>query len=121
MAPFPANCLYFAARTLMMRVASGFCVAALVASASVGLGAQDRPQQTPAEWRQKHDFGLKYRAAWDLYQAVKTAARGGKQNPTFNELPDWSGLWTQGGGGSFVAPGPAGVGPTLTPKAAAAV
>jgi hypothetical protein len=65
----------------MMRVASGFCVAALVAITPVGLGAQDRPQQAPAEWRQKHDLGLKFRAAWDLYQALKTAARGGKHNP----------------------------------------
>jgi hypothetical protein len=104
-----------------MRVASGFCVAALVAITSVGLRAQDRPQQSPAEWRQKHDLGLKYRTAWDLYQALKTGARGGKQNPPFSELPDWSGLWTQAGGGSFVAPGPAGIGPTFTPEAAAAV
>src|SRR5262245_42596920 len=108
-----------AARTLIMRVASGFCVAALVAITSVGLKAQDRPQQSPAEWRQKHDLGLKHRTASDLYHALKTGARGGKQNPPFSELPDWSGLWTQAGGGSFVAPGPAGIGPTLTAEAAA--
>jgi hypothetical protein len=105
----------------MMRVASRFCVAALVAVTSVALRAQDRPQQSAAEWRQKHDLGLKYRAASDLFEALKTAARGGKQNPPFSELPDWSGLWIQAGGGSFVGPGPAGIGPTFTAKAAAAV
>jgi hypothetical protein len=102
-----------------MRVASRLWVGALVTIASVGVAAQDRPQQSPVEWRQKHDLGLKHAAAWDLYQALKTSVRGGKQNPPFNELPDWSGLWRAAGGGSFFGQGPAGIGPTITPEAVA--
>lgn len=102
-----------------MRVASRLWVGALVTIASVGVTAQDRPQQSPVEWRQKYDLGLKHATAWDLYQALKMSARGGKQNPPFSELPNWSGLWTAGGGGSFFGQGPAGIGPTITPEAAA--
>ena len=39
----------------------------------------------------------------------------------FDRLPDWSGLWTAAGGGSFFNRGPEGVSPKLTPAAAAAL
>jgi hypothetical protein len=67
------------------------------------------------------EMGLKYRTASDLYSALKTAAGGGRQSPPFSQLPDWSGLWTSAGGGSFFDPGPGGVAPKLTPAAAATV
>jgi hypothetical protein len=103
----------------MMKVASRFFVCACIVMASVGVAGQNRPQQSATEWQQKHAMGLKHRTAWDLYQALKASARGAKQNPQFSELPDWSGLWTQAGGGSFFGQGPAGVGPKLTASAAA--
>ena len=54
-------------------------------------------------------------------EALKTEAKGGKQNPPFDQLPNWSGLWTQGGGGQFFDAGPGGIKPKLTAKAAEAV
>jgi hypothetical protein len=77
--------------------------------------------QSATEWQQKHALGLEHRSAPDLYLALKTAARGGRENPPFSQLPDWSGLWTQAGGSTFVGAGPTGVMPKLTPSAAAAV
>ncbi|MGH9254120.1 MAG: hypothetical protein ACRD3C_06075 [Vicinamibacterales bacterium] len=105
----------------MMRVAAGFCVGACVAIAAVALTAQQRPEQSSAEWQRKYALGLEHRTASGLYQALKTAARDGKQSPPFGELPDWSGLWAAAGGGSFFGAGPAGVGPKLTAGAAAAL
>ena len=52
---------------------------------------------------------------------LKQAARGGQVNPPYTQLPDWSGLWTQGGGGSFFGTAPGGAMPKLTPAAAAAL
>lgn len=92
-------------------------VLACVALASVAVGAQ----QSAADWQQKHQLGIKHRTASDLYQALKTAARSGRQNPPFTQLPDWSGLWTVAGGGTFFAAGPGGVAPKLTPQAATAL
>ena len=103
----------------MMRVAGRFCVGACVAMATVALAAQVPPQQSAAEWRQKYQLGLEHRTAWDLFQSLKAKARSGKQVPAFSDLPDWSGLWTAGGGGSFFGRGPANVGPKLTAEAAA--
>jgi len=103
----------------MMRAASRFCVGVCLAIAPVAVVAQSRLPQSAMEWRQKYELGLEHRTAWDLYQALKTNARGGKQNMPFSELPDWSGLWTAAGGGSFVGQGPPGVGPKLTAQAAA--
>src|ERR1700704_3048704 len=91
---------------------------ALVAIASVTAVAQEQ-RQSPAEWRRMFDMGLKHRTALDLYTALKVAAGGGKQTPSFAQLPDWSGLWTAAGGGAFFDPGPGGVSPKLTPAAAA--
>ena len=98
--------------------------AAILTAASATLFAQAGGQnkgQDPAEFRRKLEMGAKYRTAFDLYQALKTEAKGGKQNPPFDQLPNWSGLWTQGGGGQFFDAGPGGIKPKLTAKAAEAV
>jgi hypothetical protein len=91
---------------------------ALVAVASATAVAQEQ-RQSPAEWRRMYEMGLTHRTAWDLYSALKAAAGGGKQSPSFAQLPDWSGLWTAAGGGAFFGTGPGGVSPKLTPAAAA--
>jgi len=93
-------------------------VAALIIAASA-LAMAQTPAQT--EWQRMYELGLKYRTASDLYMALKSAANVGPQSPSFAQLPDWSGLWTASGGGSFVERGPTGVSPKLTPAAAAAV
>ena len=95
-------------------------VLALLAMASASLVAQG-DRQTPAEFRRMLDMGVKYRTALDFYAALKTAAGGGKVSPPYSQLPDWSGLWTAAGGGSFFDPGPGGVAPKLTPMAAGMV
>lgn len=99
------------------RAAGAFACATLLAVAA----AAQQPQPSTTDWVQKHALGLKHRTASDLYAALKEAARGGRQNPPFTQLPDWTGLWMQAGGGSFVGAGPTAVMPKLTPKAAAAV
>src|SRR6267378_3674247 len=76
--------------------------------------------QSQAEWQRMSALGIQHRTAWDLYTAMKQAAGGGQQSPPFDRLPDWSGLWTSVGGGSFFG-GPGGVSPKLTPAAAAAL
>src|SRR5215471_5542604 len=95
-------------------------VIALVLIAPVIVAAQGN-RQSAAEFRQKLETGLKYHSASELYAALKTAAGGGRQSPPFSQLPDWSGLWTSAGGGSFFDAGPGGIAPKLTPTAAAAL
>jgi hypothetical protein len=95
-------------------------VLAFMAIASPMAVAQ-QPSQSQSEWQRMSALGLQHRTAWDLYSALKQAARGGQQSPSFERLPDWSGLWTSAGGGSFIDRGPGGVSPKLTPVAAAAV
>ncbi len=96
---------------------------ACVALAPAVLSAQGpaQAQQPAAEWQRLHDMGLKQKTASDLFQSLKQAARGGQVSPPFNQLPDWSGLWTSGGGGSLFGAGPGGVRPKLTAAAAAAL
>jgi hypothetical protein len=104
---------------------SAAALAAMITLGSFMLQAQGpppaRPTQSPAEWQQKHELALKHRTAWDLYMALKQAARGGKQSLPADQLPDWSGLWTTAGGGFATGAGPGGVLPKLTPVAAAAL
>ena len=76
-------------------------------------------RQSPDEFRRMLDMGLKHRTASELYEALKTDAHGGKQSPPYDQLPDWSGLWTAAGGNSFFDPGPGGIMPKLKPAAAA--
>jgi len=47
--------------------------------------------------------------------------RGGQAPAVPARLPDWSGLWTVGGGANFFDPAPDGTRPKLTPAAAAAL
>ncbi len=94
-------------------------VLACVAVASPVVIAQAQAQQSQAAWQRMYEMGLEHRTAWDLYQTLKQAAGGGQVSPPFSQLPDWSGLWTSGGGGSLFGPGPGGALPKLTPTAAA--
>jgi hypothetical protein len=86
----------------------------LVAQAPV----QPNPQ-SPAEWQRKHDLALKHASAWDLYTALKNEAGSRAQAPARASLPDWSGIWTSGGGGSYFTAAPGGVMPKVTPATAA--
>ena len=90
---------------------------AFAAIASPTVIAQRQAQQPQAEWQRLHGMGLKHRTALDLYQTLKQAARGGQVSPPFSQLPDWSGVWTISGFGSFVTPGPGGIAPKLTQAA----
>ena len=97
-----------------------FAVLTILAAVPFTVFAQNVGQD-PAEFRRMLDMGIKSRKAADLYQALKTEAHGGKQSPPFDQLPDWTGLWTAAGGGSFFDAGPGGIRPKLTPAAAEAV
>jgi len=81
--------------------------------------AQEQAQPSPADWQRLHQMGVANRSAWDLYQSLKKAAGGGRVSPPFAQLPDWSGLWTSGGGGSLFGRAPGGAMPKLTPAVAA--
>ncbi len=94
-------------------------VLACVAVASPVVIAQAQAQQSQATWQRMYEMGLEHRTAWDLYQTLKQTAGGGQVSPPFSQLPDWSGLWTSGGGGSLFGGSPGGALPKLTPPAAA--
>ena len=94
-------------------------VLACVAIISPTIIAQGQARQSQATWQRMYEMGLEHRTAWDLYQTLKQAARGGQVSPPFSQLPDWSGLWTSGGGGSLFGRSPDGTSPKLTPTAAA--
>ena len=79
------------------------------------------PTQSLQEWQRKYELGLEHKTAWDLYLALKAAAKAGQPPPPASQVPDWSGIWTTAGGGTATAPGPGGVMPKLTPDAAAAL
>lgn len=93
-------------------------VLVILAAVSATVFAQGG-RQSPDEFRRMLDMGLKHRTASELYEALKADAHGGKQSPPYDQLPDWSGLWTAGGGNSFFDPGPGGIMPKLKPAAAA--
>ena len=98
-----------------------FAVLACVAISSPSLIAQEQAQQPQATWQRMYEMGLEHRTASDLYQTLKQAAGGGQASPPFSQLPDWSGLWTAGGGGSLFGRSPGGTRPKLTPAAAVEV
>ena len=98
----------------------GLAVVAFILTASSLAVAQQSPQ-SQAEWQRMSALGIRHRTASDLYTALKQAPGGARQKPAFDRLPDWSGLWTAAGGGSFFDRGPGGVSPKLTPAAAAAL
>jgi len=90
-----------------------------VGLASPPAGAQEQAQPSPADWQRLHQMGVANKSAWDLYQSLKKAAGGGRVSPPFAQLPDWSGLWTSGGGGSLFGRAPGGAMPKLAPAVAA--
>ena len=103
-----------------MTAINGLAVVAFVLMASPPAVAQ-QSTQSQAEWQRMSALGIQHRTAWDLYMAMTQATGGARQSPPFDRLPDWSGLWTAAGGGSFFDRGPGGVSPKLTPAAAAAL
>ena len=103
---------------------SGVLAFILLASHASAQAPQNNQPQDPkaaAEWNRNHDLGLQHKTAWDLYLALKQAARGGRQSPPAAQLPDWSGVWTSAGFGSLFRAAPNGVAPKLTQAADAAV
>ena len=96
-------------------------VLACVAVASPIVIAQGQAQQSQTEWQRMYEMGVEHGTPSKLYQALKAAANGGQALTPFDQLPDWSGLWTTAGGGSFWGEGPGGVSPRLTPAATAAL
>jgi hypothetical protein len=110
----------------IIRAAALACVVAGVTGYSAtpqaqgrGRGAGQANPQVLAEFQRNLALGVKHRTAWDLYMALKAAAGGGRVNAPFNQLPDWSGLWSAGGGGGFVNAVPGGPAPKLTAAALA--
>ena len=98
-------------------VLAGFLI---LATGTAALAQANR--QAPDEFRRMLAMGTKYATASELYAALKKAAPGGgRQMPSFAQMPDWSGLWMASGGGNFFAPGPGGVAPKLTAAAQAAL
>ena len=78
--------------------------------------------QYEAEWRRMAELGEAHETAWDLYLALKVEAAEPAAPATFEQLPDWSGLWTyrtrsgaEPVADSFFRPGPDGSLPRLTP------
>ena len=55
-------------------------------------------QETGDTRQRMADLGRQYRTAWDLYQALKQDANGGRRLKVTN-LPDWSGVYTRARGG----------------------
>lgn len=51
----------------------------------------------PKTEKGKVELGKQYDAAWDLYQALKAKAGGGKPLAPDETMPDWTGLWTRVG------------------------
>src|ERR1041385_2076305 len=110
---------YNSQRFMAIRHVALFGLLTLAGASSVFAQAN---RQSPEEFRRMLAMGTKYWTATEFYAALKAAAPGqGRQMPAFNQLPDWSGLWTAGGGGNFFSPGPGGSAPKLTPQAAAAL
>ena len=105
-----------------MTIVRRFVVLALVAAASAAAAAQQaqqQPRQSPADWARMHQMGLTHKSASDLYATLKKTAGGGKVNPPYAQLPDWSGLWTTAGGGAFFGAAPGGAMPKVTAQAVA--
>lgn len=96
---------------------------ALVAVAGIGasLAAAQENTQPAEEWQAMRALGQAHETAWDLYQALEAEADEPSAPAPFEQLPDWSGLWTHTGSAarSFFRPGPDGTRPRLTPAAMA--
>jgi hypothetical protein len=53
---------------------------------------KESPKPAQREREAMRALGLRHKTAWDLYQALRQEASGGKRL-TPNEVPDWTGLW----------------------------
>ncbi len=76
------------------RLLVGICGLALLMCQASAQNAAPRPP-TP-EKQAKIDLGLKYATSRDLYEHFKREAGGGKAL-TWEDTPDWSGVWTREG------------------------
>ena len=95
-----------------MRLPSLFVIAAVLAAPAA---AQQHPQ-SPAQWRAMLELGEAHATASALYLALRAQAPQPAAPATFEQLPDWSGLWTHTGSAAreFFGPGPDGTAPKLT-------
>jgi hypothetical protein len=74
-------------------VVLGFAIAAAIGVTS-SEPMRVSAQQSAAEKQKMIQLGLQYKTAWDLYGALKKQANGAKPL-TWQNMPDWSGLWTK--------------------------
>src|SRR6476619_4056031 len=74
-------------------VVLGFAIAAAIGVTSIE-PMRVSAQHSAAEKQKMIQLGLQYKTAWDLYGALKKQATGAKP-PTWQNMPDWSGLWTK--------------------------
>src|SRR6185437_3536587 len=79
---------------------------------AAGLGCGLAQAQTPqahltaaqlANHQEMDQLGLKYKTAWDLFQALKQQAHGGTPI-TDTTMPDWSGIYVRTKGGTAFDP-----------------
>jgi hypothetical protein len=97
-------------------------LAGALALATGAASQQPQPQPPPltqAEWQRMSNLGIQHKTARSLYDALARQAAPGRLPPRFETLPDWSGLWTSGGGTGMFGPGPGGTMPKLTADTAA--
>jgi hypothetical protein len=71
-------------------------VAAAVAVSGFGAGSVNAAIELPEDKEALIALGREHRTAWDLYKAFEEQAGGG-QRLSWNELPDWSGIYSRGG------------------------
>ncbi|HEX6993570.1 MAG TPA: hypothetical protein VF339_05420 [Gammaproteobacteria bacterium] len=82
-------------RTTIVRVA---CAAAATALAALAAAQPPAPLAAPVEpspeKQRMIELGIEHGTAWNLYQHFKTEAGGG-DTPSWDRIPDWTGLWTR--------------------------
>ena len=99
-----------------MQIVKRGVITATVALAAFMASAQDAPDAA-SEKQRLLQIGQSHATAWDLYQSLQEQAGGGEQPPSFDQLPDWSGLWTRGAGGALLFQPEDDASPSLTPEA----
>jgi hypothetical protein len=73
-----------------LRLAGVLCTAMLMCSACAS--PKESPKPAHREREAMRALGVRHKTSWDLYQALRQEAGGGKRL-TPNEVPDWTGLW----------------------------
>ena len=63
------------------------------------------------------DAGRAHASAWDLYRDLQEQAGSGQQPPPYEQLPNWSGLWTHVSGAALLFQPEGGAAPIFTPEA----